>query len=204
MAKRRRQDSLRASGLATNSSKEIGRLRVHIPPGERKSGMPHSVEIPAPVKGTMIDAAAIMSPSRSTPLRMSEAMTTVLEDCTTDPFLQVLGEITFGSYIPPHRPAPSKIGEACAVHAACSPFIPFAPQSGPPMRWRRIKTKKNGYDGKNGHDGKRSQAGARTRRDRCASGKLQSHSGEIQTRPRGIFRDHDGKCALRQRLATHS
>src|ERR1700719_1639020 len=75
MAKRRRQDSSRASWLATNSSKGIGRLRVHSPPGERKSGMPHSVEIPAPVKGTILDAPAIISPSGSTPRPMSEAIT---------------------------------------------------------------------------------------------------------------------------------
>src|ERR1700689_3789056 len=75
MANRRRHDSLRASRLTTNSSKGIGRLRVHKPPGERKSGMPHSVEIPAPVKGTMAEASAIMSPSSSTPLLMSEAIT---------------------------------------------------------------------------------------------------------------------------------
>jgi hypothetical protein len=53
IAKRRRQASARASALETNSSNAIGRLRVHRPPGERKSGMPHSVEIPAPVKGTI-------------------------------------------------------------------------------------------------------------------------------------------------------
>jgi hypothetical protein len=46
-----------------------------MPPGERKSGMPHSVEMPAPVKGTMVEASAIMSPSRSTPLRRSFAIT---------------------------------------------------------------------------------------------------------------------------------
>src|SRR5258707_9631266 len=75
MAKRRRQASSRASGLATNSSNGIGRLRVHNPPGERKSGMPHSVEMPAPVKGMMDDASAIMLPSCSTPLRRSGAIT---------------------------------------------------------------------------------------------------------------------------------
>jgi len=37
--------------------------------------MPHSVEMPAPVKGTMLEAAAIMSPSRSTPVRRSDAIT---------------------------------------------------------------------------------------------------------------------------------
>ena len=48
MAKRRRQASLRISWLETNSSNGIGWFLVHIPPGERKSGIPHSVEIPAP------------------------------------------------------------------------------------------------------------------------------------------------------------
>src|ERR1700730_674411 len=75
MAKRRRHASLRASALATNSSKGIGRLRVHNPPGERKSGMPHSVDIPAPVKGTITEAPAIISPSCSTPRLISEAIT---------------------------------------------------------------------------------------------------------------------------------
>src|SRR5580692_12844121 len=75
MAKRRRHDSLLASRLATNSSKGIGRLRVHNPLGERKSGIPHSVEIPAPVKGTMMEAPAIISPSCSTPLLISETIT---------------------------------------------------------------------------------------------------------------------------------
>src|SRR5215475_4776925 len=60
IAKRRRQDSSRASRLITNSSNGIGRLRVHKPPGERKSGIPHSVEMPAPVKGTIVLAPAIM------------------------------------------------------------------------------------------------------------------------------------------------
>jgi hypothetical protein len=50
-------------------------LRVHSPPGERKSGIPHSVEMPAPVKGTMLEASAIMLPSCSTPLRKSGAIT---------------------------------------------------------------------------------------------------------------------------------
>src|SRR6266481_4537847 len=74
IAKRRRHASSRASRLKTNSSNGIGRLRVHNPPGERKSGIPLSVEMPAPVKGTMMEAAAIMSPSCSTPLLRSEAI----------------------------------------------------------------------------------------------------------------------------------
>ena len=37
--------------------------------------MPHSVEMPAPVKGTIVDASAIMLPSCSTPLRRSDAIT---------------------------------------------------------------------------------------------------------------------------------
>src|ERR1700738_3889187 len=74
IAKRRRHASSLASRLAMNSSNGIGRLRVHNPPGERKSGIPHSVEMPAPVKGTMVEASAIMSPSCSTPLRRSGAI----------------------------------------------------------------------------------------------------------------------------------
>src|SRR5258708_1879981 len=74
IAKHRRHASSRASWLATNSSNGIGRLRVHNPPGERKSGIPHSVEMPAPVKGTIVDDSAIISPSRSTPLRRSDAI----------------------------------------------------------------------------------------------------------------------------------
>jgi hypothetical protein len=37
--------------------------------------MPHSVEMPAPVKGTIQAASAIMLPSCSTPLRKSLAIT---------------------------------------------------------------------------------------------------------------------------------
>ena len=37
----------------------IGLFFVQMPPGERKSGIPHSVEIPAPVKGTMTEAFSI-------------------------------------------------------------------------------------------------------------------------------------------------
>src|SRR5690349_14637907 len=59
MAKRRRQDSSRASWLATKSEKSIGFILVQMPPGERKSGMPHSVEMPAPVNGTMTRASSI-------------------------------------------------------------------------------------------------------------------------------------------------
>src|SRR5262249_47968564 len=65
MAKRRRQASLRDSWLARNSSNGIGRFLVQMPPGERKSGMPHSVEIPAPVKGTITLAASMSSRSRA-------------------------------------------------------------------------------------------------------------------------------------------
>jgi hypothetical protein len=38
------------------ASNGIGWFLVHRPPGERKSGMPHSVDIPAPVKGTGLRA----------------------------------------------------------------------------------------------------------------------------------------------------
>ncbi len=52
MANRRRQLSSRISWLARKSPNSIGRILVQMPPGERKSGMPHSVEMPAPVNGT--------------------------------------------------------------------------------------------------------------------------------------------------------
>src|SRR5947209_14622423 len=61
MAKRRRQDSSRASWLARKSEKSIGRILVQMPPGERKSGMPHSVEMPAPVNGTITSEASTRS-----------------------------------------------------------------------------------------------------------------------------------------------
>src|SRR5689334_15307174 len=52
MANRRRQLSSRISRLARKSPKSIGFILVQMPPGDRKSGMPHSVEMPAPVNGT--------------------------------------------------------------------------------------------------------------------------------------------------------
>src|SRR5437588_7894175 len=61
MAKRRRHASERISSLARNSSNGIGLFFAHSPPGERKSGMPHSVEIPAPVNGAMVRASEMSS-----------------------------------------------------------------------------------------------------------------------------------------------
>src|SRR6185436_4718477 len=66
LANLRRQDSRRASAEARNSPNSIGLYLVQMPPGERKSGMPDSVEMPAPVKATMFSASAIMRPSSST------------------------------------------------------------------------------------------------------------------------------------------
>src|SRR5215467_14332996 len=74
MANRRRQASLRISWLARNSSNRIGWFLVQIPPGERKSGMPHSVEMPAPVKGTMTLAAAISSRRLAMAVSTSDAI----------------------------------------------------------------------------------------------------------------------------------
>src|SRR5215472_3306552 len=59
MAKRRRQVSRRASSEARNSAKSIGAIRVQMPPGLRKSGIPDSVLMPAPVKTTARPAPAI-------------------------------------------------------------------------------------------------------------------------------------------------
>src|SRR3984893_987081 len=71
MAKRRRQDTLRASWLARNSSNGIGRFFVQIPPGERKSGMPHSVEMPAPVNGKTVSDASTSARNRAIPVLKS-------------------------------------------------------------------------------------------------------------------------------------
>src|SRR6185295_3543634 len=74
MAKRRRQVSSRASWLARKSEKSIGRILVQMPPGERKSGMPHSVEMPAPVNGTTTLASSTNCRNRSMPVSRSGAI----------------------------------------------------------------------------------------------------------------------------------
>ena len=74
MAKRRRQLSSRMSRLARKSPKSIGFILVQMPPGERKSGIPHSVEMPAPVKGTTTAACSTSSRSRATPVSISGAI----------------------------------------------------------------------------------------------------------------------------------
>ena len=73
MAKRRRQLSLRISWLARKSPNSIGRILVQRPPGERKSGIPHSVEMPAPVNGTMTFDAATRPRRRSMAVSRSGA-----------------------------------------------------------------------------------------------------------------------------------
>src|SRR5215472_2332430 len=52
ISKRRRQVSRRASSEARKSEKSIGAIRVQMPPGLRKSGIPDSVLMPAPVNTT--------------------------------------------------------------------------------------------------------------------------------------------------------
>src|SRR5215510_14447635 len=74
MAKRRRQASSRMSWLARNSSNGIGLFFLRSPPGERKSGMPHSVEIPAPVKGAMTRVRSTRSCSSSIAVSRSGAI----------------------------------------------------------------------------------------------------------------------------------
>src|SRR5262249_36783872 len=69
-----RQASSRIAWLARNSSNGIGLFLVQSPPGERKSGMPHSVEIPAPVNGAIVRAAAISSCSSSMAVSRSGAI----------------------------------------------------------------------------------------------------------------------------------
>src|SRR5689334_16367179 len=78
MAKRRLQDSSRASWLATKSPNSIGRILVQMPPGERKSGMPHSVEIPAPVNGTTVSAPSTRSRKCRMAVSRSDAIIAIL------------------------------------------------------------------------------------------------------------------------------
>ena len=66
VANRRRHVSRRASSDARNSEKSIGRIFVQMPPGLRKSGMPDSVLIPAPVKITIRRASSIIRRSSAT------------------------------------------------------------------------------------------------------------------------------------------
>ena len=69
-----RQLSSRASWLARKSPNSIGRILVQMPPGERKSGMPHSVEMPAPVNGTTVPACSTISRSLRIPVSRSDAI----------------------------------------------------------------------------------------------------------------------------------
>src|SRR5258708_10940628 len=57
--KARVQASRRFISLSTNSSKVIGFIRLQTPPGLLKSGMPDSVEMPAPVNTTARRASAM-------------------------------------------------------------------------------------------------------------------------------------------------
>src|SRR3954469_7595600 len=68
IAKRRRQVSRRASSEATNSSKYMGAIWVQMPPGLRKSGIPDSVLMPAPVNTTARRDCSISRFSAATPV----------------------------------------------------------------------------------------------------------------------------------------
>src|SRR5580658_24684 len=97
MAKRRRHDSLRASWLAMNSSNGIGLFLVHNPPGERKVVMPHSVEIPAPVNGTITPAACTKSCRRD--LAVSRSGAIILPDLATLSYIDITVSRTGGGPI---------------------------------------------------------------------------------------------------------
>ena len=58
-------------GSDRNWSNGIGGCLVQSPPGERKSGIPHSVEMPAPVKATTVRARSMQSSNASTAFSMS-------------------------------------------------------------------------------------------------------------------------------------
>ena len=70
---RKSSDGARFDVIDPATEKSIGRIFVQIPPGERKSGMPHSVEMPAPVNGTITLASSIMSRRRATAVGTSGA-----------------------------------------------------------------------------------------------------------------------------------
>ncbi len=72
ISNRRRQLSRRASAEDMNSLKWMGFILVQMPPGERKSGMPDSVEMPAPEKN---DVARCLQP-RSIAARASAPFST--------------------------------------------------------------------------------------------------------------------------------
>ena len=69
----RRQDSRRTSSEATKSEKSIGVIVFQIPFGPRKSGIPDSVLMPAPVKTTIFSAASniALSSTISVPLMLA-------------------------------------------------------------------------------------------------------------------------------------
>jgi hypothetical protein len=58
----------------------MGRFFVQIPPGERKSGMPHSVEMPAPVNGKITLASRIIAARPA--VALSRSGTTILSTFT--------------------------------------------------------------------------------------------------------------------------
>src|SRR5947207_8682499 len=109
MANRRRQDSSRASALARKSEKSIGRILVQMPPGERKSGMPHSVEIPAPVNGSTTRDASTRRRRKSAAVSRSGAIMTAPASV---PAIAAPSEGKFK--IPSFAPRPS--GGANALH----------------------------------------------------------------------------------------
>src|SRR3954454_4357873 len=120
MAKRRFQDSSRASWLARKSEKSIGRILVQIPPGERKSGMPHSVEMPAPVNGTTLVASSTRSRKCRMAVSRSDAIIAILS--LTRPALRPVGssEGKRGhDAIPAHH--------AARAQARCSPEFLLQP-----------------------------------------------------------------------------
>src|SRR5579863_6557252 len=196
MAKRRRQDSLRASSLAMNSSKGIGRLRVHNPPGERKSGMPHSVEIPAPVKGTMTEASAIKSPSFSTPLRMSGAITFEWSEALLTGNYRMAGRIAISMCGRTRGPAPQESTTLSTITIPQRRIRIRAPIPDANGHGTRIES--------NGHDRRNRPPRQRARRNRSARGKLQGDPGKIQTRTRGIFFLDPGKRPPNQKRPPHA
>src|SRR5690242_14106813 len=142
--------------------------------------MPHSVEIPAPVKGTITDAAAIISPSWSTALRMSEAITPTSRGFSRPSIARsAMRRPQLGTRSYPQSQCCITVLRSCIQIRAS---IPHAYADG-----RRINTE--------GHDGEETTPQSRAGRDRRARSRFQGYSGEVQTRAGRILHHDAGKRA---------
>src|SRR5438128_9231723 len=137
--------------------------------------MPHSVEMPAPVKGTMVEACAIRSPTRSTPLRRSGAIMGISESLAAPVIARPFGM---------HLPCENAVGN----HNPATPCPHSRPNRDRQCGWDTNRKKDR-------HERTRKENRARARRNRGAHCKLQGNAGKMRARAREVFCHHAGKCA---------